>query len=83
MSDARELLKAIETMENAIYDSAKVILCCPEVKKIIEECGEIPPNCYVIENPFVPPNKAYIIQDRETKKVFIQMYEDKKRRSVT
>lgn len=78
MNDARDLIKAINDMENAILDSTKVIICCAEVKKIIEECGEIPPNCYVIEISCIPPNKAYNVEDRELKKVLIKMQKERK-----
>ena len=78
MSDASDLIKAINDIENAMLDVSKVIICCAEVKKIIEECGEIPPNCYVIENSCVPPNKAYSVEDRELKRVLIKAYKERK-----
>ncbi len=79
MTEIKDILDTITDMQ---IDLSKVLLCNAETKKELEKSGKIPSNVYILEDNRIEKNQIMVVKSREMKKLFIEVYEDKRRKEA-
>lgn len=77
-----ELKDILGTIEDIQLDMSKVILCNEVTKKILEESGKVSTNVYILVNNCIEDYNAVVVQSREMKKLFIEIYEENRRKEA-